>query len=137
MQTQCPSCKTIFNVQNAQLQQADGLVRCGKCEHTFNGYNRLQKDHATNPEMLKRMLLGQPNTSPAETLGWSLVLTITVLILLLQIAYFQRDWLAKQQHIGQPIQALCKHASWCELKPYRNLNQIQLVSRNVYSHPKH
>lgn len=136
MQTQCPSCQTVFRVQKAQLQQANGVVRCGQCKHTFNGYDELVKNKAVHtPEMLKRMLHGRPDTSPAATLGWSLMLTITTLVLLLQIAYVQRDWLSKQNHIGPLVKSFCEHASWCKLTPYRNIRQIQLVSRNVYSHP--
>jgi predicted Zn finger-like uncharacterized protein len=138
MQTQCPQCKSVFRVHKFQLKQADGQVCCGQCENTFNGYDQLLKGKekvSYTPEMLKRMLLGRPHTTPAATLSWSLVLTIGTLILLLQIAYIQRDWLAKQPHIGPQIELFCEHASWCSLTPHRDLTQIQLVSRNVYSHP--
>lgn len=36
MQTQCPQCHTLFRVTEEQCQIADGLVRCGVCDHTFN-----------------------------------------------------------------------------------------------------
>ncbi|MBD2858642.1 DUF3426 domain-containing protein [Spongiibacter sp. KMU-158] len=34
--TRCPECETRFRVQDAQLQAAGGLVRCGVCMHIFN-----------------------------------------------------------------------------------------------------
>lgn len=36
MNTQCPSCKTVFAVKEAQLDAHHGLVRCGKCRDIFN-----------------------------------------------------------------------------------------------------
>ena len=39
MQTQCPHCDTRFRVTDAQLTIADGMVRCGICEHVFNIYD--------------------------------------------------------------------------------------------------
>lgn len=36
MNTQCPSCNTVFAVSEAQLDAHHGLVRCGKCRDIFN-----------------------------------------------------------------------------------------------------
>lgn len=36
MLTQCPSCKTIFNVKPEQLSAAHGKVRCSRCHSIFN-----------------------------------------------------------------------------------------------------
>ncbi len=33
---QCPQCQTRFKVSDAQLDVADGFVRCGRCAHVFN-----------------------------------------------------------------------------------------------------
>jgi predicted Zn finger-like uncharacterized protein len=37
MYTQCPKCHALFVVTSQQLRAADGMVRCGQCEHVFNG----------------------------------------------------------------------------------------------------
>lgn len=34
--TRCPDCKTAFQVTKAQLDAAQGAVRCGSCLHTFD-----------------------------------------------------------------------------------------------------
>jgi predicted Zn finger-like uncharacterized protein len=138
MQTECPTCKAIFRVQKEQLKQADGLVRCGQCESIFNGYDHLLKNRdkvAHTPEMLKRMLLGREETTPAATIGWSLTITVATLALLLQIAYIQREWLVSQPPFGSYVESACLKMPWCTLQPKRDLNQLQMVSRNVYSHP--
>jgi predicted Zn finger-like uncharacterized protein len=36
MYTQCPKCRTIFNVTREILEVKAGLVRCGDCENVFN-----------------------------------------------------------------------------------------------------
>ena len=36
MYTRCPICKTNFSVSEAQLQVAQGKVRCGACKNVFN-----------------------------------------------------------------------------------------------------
>ncbi len=36
MYTRCPICKTNFSVTEAQLQVAQGKVRCGSCKNVFN-----------------------------------------------------------------------------------------------------
>jgi len=38
MQTQCPHCDTQFRITEEQYQIADGLVRCGVCNKTFNAF---------------------------------------------------------------------------------------------------
>ncbi len=42
MQTECPHCHTIFRLNQQQLDQADGMVRCGVCQQIFNA--RVQPD---------------------------------------------------------------------------------------------
>lgn len=35
--SKCPNCRSRFEIDEAQLSVADGLVRCGACLHVFNG----------------------------------------------------------------------------------------------------
>lgn len=44
MQTQCPHCETKFRVTEAQVQAADGFVRCGVCSEIFNAIEIAGKD---------------------------------------------------------------------------------------------
>lgn len=36
MKTECPHCHTLFRMTEAQLEMADGMVRCGYCNTVFN-----------------------------------------------------------------------------------------------------
>ena len=39
MYTHCPSCDTCFEITQESLDIAQGKVRCGQCDHVFNGLN--------------------------------------------------------------------------------------------------
>lgn len=40
--TRCPHCRVAFRVTDAQLDAAAGMVRCGKCFKSFNGFDHLE-----------------------------------------------------------------------------------------------
>lgn len=44
MQTECPHCETVFALNNADLERAEGRVRCGECQHIFDARDRLLPD---------------------------------------------------------------------------------------------
>ena len=51
MYTCCPHCQTCFRITKAQLDVAQGKVRCGHCKEIFNGKEHLQESIApTEPE---------------------------------------------------------------------------------------
>lgn len=41
--TKCPNCHTVFRVGDAQLQKAEGTVRCSQCNEIFNARAFLSK----------------------------------------------------------------------------------------------
>ncbi len=41
--TRCPSCLVAFKASRAQLQAANGLVRCGACLNIFDAYQHINK----------------------------------------------------------------------------------------------
>ena len=50
MYTQCPECRIAFRVTATILQQAEGNVRCGNCNHAFNALHYLSEDMPTQQE---------------------------------------------------------------------------------------
>lgn len=44
MYTQCPECQTVFRITRAQLDAAQGKVRCGHCQRIFNATEHLVLD---------------------------------------------------------------------------------------------
>lgn len=49
--TRCPSCERAFHVYPAQLQAADGQVRCGRCMTAFDAH-----EHATGSQLTFELL---------------------------------------------------------------------------------
>jgi predicted Zn finger-like uncharacterized protein len=144
MNSRCPTCKTTFRVTAEQLAQADGKVRCGQCENIFNA--RDHKVHGVpgnppptvSPDFFKRMLQGRPQLNKRNkkaTIAWSAGIVVTVLMLALQLAYMQRSRLAAHERLQPFIADICARIPSCTLPPKRDLSRIQLISRNVYSHP--
>jgi predicted Zn finger-like uncharacterized protein len=56
------------------------------------------------------------------------------LLLLLQLLYFKRNWLAQHPMTASATQQVC-HWLGCEIEIPRDVRHIDLLSRNVYSHP--
>ncbi|MBT8143970.1 MAG: zinc-ribbon domain-containing protein, partial [Gammaproteobacteria bacterium] len=63
MFTQCPQCKTVFEVAPSSLAVAAGTVRCGECSKTFNALRFL----ASSPlEFIDDALLDPPRDQDPE-----------------------------------------------------------------------
>ena len=60
MYTCCPICKTNFKVSEAQLQVAQGKVRCGSCKNVFNARQHI---HYTNTPVSNNNV-SQTKTNP-------------------------------------------------------------------------
>jgi predicted Zn finger-like uncharacterized protein len=51
MQTCCPNCETKFRLTETQLELADGMVRCGICQHVFNVYEVSSEPGTDRPSL--------------------------------------------------------------------------------------
>lgn len=68
MQTQCPHCNTVFSIEEADLDQAEGQVRCGHCLAIFTADNSQKKIFRfPKPEPPKESLSAQLETFPKDT----------------------------------------------------------------------
>ncbi|MDH3451128.1 MAG: DUF3426 domain-containing protein [Gammaproteobacteria bacterium] len=156
-QTQCPDCRTIFRVTAAQLEAAQGLVRCGECGNIFNGGTALLNEPALETRARQenldlsfdtpaddrpraRFFLPEVDAaterSPGVT-GKALWLSLSVTLavfLLLQLTYLFRDTLALVPGMRGPLNAFCEFTG-CTIAPRRDLQKLALLNRNVYSHP--
>jgi predicted Zn finger-like uncharacterized protein len=59
MITRCPECSTLFKVVADQLKISDGWVRCGRCDHVFDGTANLQDDSVAEAPVRASTLLPQ------------------------------------------------------------------------------
>ena len=66
MYTCCPICKTNFNVTEAQLQVAQGKVRCGSCKKVFNARQHI--NYRTLPSRESTSQNSNQNTTTPNSL---------------------------------------------------------------------
>ena len=153
MQTQCPKCSTVFRMTETQLEVAMGIVRCGQCQNVFNAihHQKSTESNSTLPlevvnhpqgsnqepkEVLRRVLSpAKPPRKTSMNAGWSAGIFILSLILFAQITYWQRDEWAKQPELRPYIEKACKTILRCKLAAKRSIDKLELLSRNIYTHP--
>ncbi len=119
--TQCPSCRTLFRLDEEGLDSCGGAVRCGQCGAVFQAeVYRINED-------------GTAATSPVPRARrrWPLALLATVLTLTLaaQILYLTRDRIASFRVMRPVIRALCGQGR-CRLQHPAALSDYRL------SHPQ-
>lgn len=160
MYTRCPQCKTAHPVSAAVLAHCRGLVRCGKCNRTFSALSFLFDDWPSGqahgpvngPDAGPPVVGAATKASdPAETdapqneppdesagqkyrLAWGLA---TALLVLITIA--NTTWTFRRQLLEYPlISDWVTRSGWTQTKqqgPLKDPQQIQLVSRDLHSHP--
>ncbi len=148
-----------------ELTAAQGLLRCGECDTIFDAMKALSTTlpeerhfstdatsaqintpsaHAakTPAQTANTQTLNQPHGSISSHklekksrrwLYFSIVILLS-LILLAQLPFAACGWLADHPFIGQMTQGMCKAIGY-QLNPLRDIEQIKMLSHNVYSHP--
>lgn len=64
MQTECPNCHTVFRIAQAQLDMADGMVRCGFCKEVFDA--RVEDNFLESQTQLDTLADTQQTASPVD-----------------------------------------------------------------------
>ncbi|AOU97026.1 hypothetical protein BI364_02525 [Acidihalobacter yilgarnensis] len=160
MYVECPQCHALYRISRHQLAAADGWVRCGECNHIFEARETLSDEDEKHPQLP----LGYPDDIPTEpaldpepsdcspveatadtvakthrkrwiaTLLWSLGILALLTLLAGQYVLSIRDQLAETPMLRPWLTRLCELRG-CTLPPLRALNRIELLSRNVFTHP--
>lgn len=65
MQTQCPHCDTHFRITEAQVNLAEGFVRCSVCKEVFNAFE-VASQHELQPSLLDDTLTNNTAQSATE-----------------------------------------------------------------------
>lgn len=157
MYTQCPHCQAIFRVSMKEVTTAQGQLRCGECDHTFDAMDSLSStlprgidSHLANADgasyqrstvSLSKLKQKESSTTkkshflssiptPYIVLGSSLL----SLLLLMQVMHSYRNWLAHQPLTADITRTFCDITN-CKITPQRDPKNISVISRNVYAHP--
>lgn len=176
MQTECPYCHTLFRITEAQLNMAEGKVRCGLCKQVFDARpsedgkqaktpgdeaavqptastrttelrdNAISPDyvleneslfsdtvHDTAPDSLGR-INGVERYSTTATVAWSLAIIVLMASLAAEYIWFNQPELLQHQQLKPLAAKLCELTN-CDHLQKRAPSKIEMVSRNVYSHP--
>ena len=67
--TRCPSCTTVYQLEDAHLQAAKGWLRCGVCSHVFDSAGLVLRWTPAPAEPSRSPELPQPDASDADALG--------------------------------------------------------------------
>ena len=160
MFTRCPQCKTVHAVTAATLSHSRGLVQCGQCTRAFSAlsflYDEWQsgqahgpaKEAGAVPPILRSGIKADAATDgdPSESkkpdvtkgkpkrLAWQLVTALLVMLTIANTAWTFREPLLA----NSTINARVKQAGWLQHEQeglLKNPDQIQLVSRDMHTHP--
>lgn len=86
------------------------------------------KKHETNLDSKTR------NYPPLSTVSLGLGCIALVFLLLAQFFYFHSDRVHNQPFLAGITKAVCDTVG-CEIQPTRDINRIEIINRNVFSHP--
>lgn len=150
MLTRCPNCQTIFRIREDQLNMADGLAHCYRCEQVFNARENLSETavakepaaqestppHSEAAPISVKELLATPKKKRGffTTLFWLLACTALLAAAALQLAWFERKEVIKHPEGRILLEKLC-HYVHCEVPKLRDLSLINITQRQITSHP--
>ncbi len=152
--TRCPSCNTVFKVARDQLQLAEGWVRCGRCDETFEAQDALAQWQAgsdamalqpplaaVTPEGLQADWLAGNNwavkskpTAPPKpwvTATWAVAGSISLASLLVQAALAWHDELAHAAPILRPVLEVACVMAECRIEPARRIEALTIESSQL------
>lgn len=144
----CGSCLTVFDAHET-LQVFDDEPAQKNTDSSNNPQKK--RGHKPQPETLQDRAaipsilqddLQEHEQQQRRSFGQRLLrfsLTLLLLLSLLlalaaQLFYFEREQLAQHPELRPLLERLCQSLE-CQLAPQRDLSKIELLKRNVYSHP--
>ncbi len=127
MFTQCTHCGAVFRVKMKELTVAQGKLRCGECDAIFNAMDtltttlpkkKLENEATVEDEIIDPDVL-TPQYSRVARKSINSLHILAVLSLLSLLVF----------------QMLYHHNRWFTQELERNPEQVQMISRNIISHP--
>lgn len=161
MQTECPHCHTVFGINQEQLDQAEGQLRCGHClaiftadisspdlnaeseEAIVNSFSDQTEQESTDvdaplADVIPANLRAESHTTKTYgffgSIFWSLAILTALAGGILQYAYHERIKLVQIDELRPWLEKMCHYAQ-CELPEARDPGRIKLNNKNIFSHP--
>ena len=145
----CGECDAVFDAMKAlsttlpeerRFAQLDAEALPLGAQHDSYTDNHLNPSSSLWQRIVSKFKKPKPYYTPyhkksASSKTWLIIgLAALALLLLLQGLYSARNWLAQQPLTASLTKQICT-AVKCDLETPRDVRQIHLLSRNVYSHP--
>lgn len=133
-----------------------GMAQCGVCSRFFNALKNQHPAEQQQPVSSKDLIVNmsrtlakgnlssalsrgdadtrRPSTPWWSTVIWALLILLVLAALLLQLAWFNREQLVLLPEAKPYVERACKEFD-CQLKPRVDLGNVELLSRDVRSHP--
>lgn len=140
----CGECDTIFDAMKAlsttlpeERDFADAELRSPQNEQNRPPDTRIRvlpDNHATQASHIRNRDNKKQKGTPRSRKFLIMSLAALALLLLLQLLYSSRDWLAQQPLTANLSRSVCEVIG-CEIRTPRDVSQIKMLSHSVYSHP--
>ncbi|AEG00164.1 zinc-ribbon and DUF3426 domain-containing protein [Methylomonas methanica] len=119
MFSRCPHCDRQQQVTTRQLRDSRGLLTCVSCGKSFDALPALTEmaDEPVDTPQREDLLLAS-GKQPAVK-GWRIGNALLFMMLLAQVAYFEKDGLLRQPQLYSGLTHFCRIAG-CRMPTYKN-----------------
>ncbi|HIG78698.1 MAG TPA: DUF3426 domain-containing protein [Cycloclasticus sp.] len=147
--TQCPACLTGLQITTEQLEQKNGLIRCGHCHEVFNtnehklvsAASLAEDDKAThtddtaNNPLPDTAIWEMSKTPPPSRFPFGLISFLLIFLFLGQFADKQSEVLTQNVNLQPAFKRLNGAFGW-HIPSYSNFDDIQIIERQLIVHPQ-
>jgi predicted Zn finger-like uncharacterized protein len=130
MFTQCPECHTVHTVKAKELRISSGILRCKHCQRQFDALRLIteqapQQNAAADTIDLSSEIWEEPR-KPLSNRCWLAGLSVALLLLLGQAAYFEGGRLAQNEIMRPWLEKFCVSFG-CHLPGYRDISRLEIL----------
>ncbi len=124
MFARCPNCQKVLSVTAEQLRMGRGIAFCRYCSIKFDALETLGE---TTDDVTKLILPTEllPWTLQARRNHWQIGVSVSLLLLIMQLAYFNSTALLQNVHLRPSLETVC-HFLDCELPTYQQTEELEL-----------
>ena len=133
MYTRCQHCQSVQNVSVEQLLGGRGVVDCSVCARRFDALASLvEPDDIVVPDFIAEDFLSDSTIKNDDSRFWLAGALLALLILSLQIWYFEKHALMIQPQFRLALLFLCDRLG-CSLPHYKNIDELSVSHSNLQS----
>lgn len=127
MFTRCPECQTTQPITLEQLRDSRGMLQCQQCSALFDALALISETEAIAAEQnIPDSGLPWSKEKPTKPVYWSLGACLCLLLLAVQIVYFEGHAYTQNPKTRPFLAVLCERIA-CRLPHYKNSDEFNLV----------